>query len=303
MNRTIRHSIAFILLVILSFGKAHSQDWMSSFEAAKRLAMVQDKMILMVWEGATLEPYPVIVEDESGKSALVEDLFDAPFLSRMIWKYFVPVSVGEDLYPEIYDSIKDRRDYMYMSKFNDGSLKVMDANGNILNVKPNYDEVQDITELIQIYYHNTQGLQPDLRHYGKMQNFTTAFRLGIKYIDMAIYSNDKARSEIIKLSEIYLKEAEQFLGTEDYENELALLQKLELIRLKQELVLDKPKRVLRRLNRLEPSEVHKSNEALVAFLYLTAYRVLKDENSARKWRPKLSLDRLEISQRIIDNNK
>lgn len=303
MNRIVRHSIIGMVFMLMSGHICQSQDWITSLDAAKRLALVQNKMILMVWEDATLDPFPVIIEDENGKSARINDLFDAPFLSKMIWEYFIPVSVGESMYDQLNVAIRDERTYEYMSKFNDDSIKIMDANGNILNVKPNYDAVLNLTELIRTYYLNTSALQSDLGNYKKERSYATALHLGMKYIDFAIYCHPEVRNEVLKLSDIYLKEAEQLLEIGDLDNTSVLKQKLNFIILKQQLILDKPKRVIRQLNRIESSEVDETNEPLLAFLYLTSYRLLKDETSAKVWRPKVSLVNLEKSQQIININK
>lgn len=303
MNKRIKHLVLGFLFMLMTFQVCQSQDWMTSLDAAKRLALVQNKMIFMMWEEATLRRFPVIIENDKGSALLVDDLFESDFLNAKIWEHFVPVSVSESMYAELYDDFKKRRNDIFMAKLSDNSVKIIDVNGNILNVNPDYDGVLNLSKLISTYYLNTTFLNPNLSNYSKQQNFTTAFRLGIKYTDLAIYSNAKARPEVVKLSNLYLEEAQEYLENGDFDNKPGLLQKLELIELKQQLILNSPRKVIRKLNRLEPSEIDETNESLVAFLYLTAYRVLKDEESASVWRPKVTLINLEKSKKIIDNNK
>lgn len=303
MSYHLRHIVVAILITISLSNMCQSQEWLTSLDAAKRLALIQDKMILMMWEDAIIDPFPVIIEDESGKSVVVDDLFEAPFLNRIIWEHFIPVSVSESMYPKLYDAIIGKRSNTYMEKFYDDSIKIMDVNGNILNIEPRYEEILNFTELISTYNLNISILKPDLVNYSEEQNFTTAFDLGAKYIDLAIYSNSSARSEILKLSNVYFEEAQSYLKAVAVADKVTLVQKLNLMTLLQQLVLDKPKKVLRQLNKIEHSEIHESNEPLVAFLYLTAHRALKDENNAREWRSKVSLGNLEKAKQIIDNNK
>lgn len=289
--------------MLINVQKVQSQDWMTSWEAAKRLALVQNKMIFMMWEEATLQQFPVIVEDSQGNDLIVDDLFNSELLNTKIWEHFVPVSLSESMYSELYDAIKNEREYTYLAKFSDNSVKIMDVNGNILNVQPDYDGMLNLSKLINTYYLNTSILQPDLSNYLKSENFTTAFRLGIKYIDLAMFSSVDAREEVIKLSNLYLEQAKAFMEDRNFESEAGLLQKFELMQLKQQLILNRPKKVLRQLNRLEPAEVDSTNEALVAFLYLTAYRMLGDEESASTWRSQVPLAELEKSKQIIDINR
>lgn len=299
MKKTIRN-VVLVVIVMMSIGhNGYSQEWFTSLDAAKRLAMVQDKLIFMMWEESTLGAFPVIIEDESGKSAVVDDLFEAQFLNRIIWEHFIPVSVSESMYPKLYEEIKGKRSYNYINKFNDDSVKIMDVNGNILNIEPDYDDLLNITKLIRTYYLNTSLMKQDLSNYRKEQNLTTAFRLGVKYIDMAMYCNAKARPEVIALSNLYLEEVQTYLNSDTYDDEQALIQKLELMNLLQQLVLNKPRRVLRKLDKIDASEIHNTNESLVAFLYLTAHRVLKDEKSASVWRSKVSLVNLKKAEQII----
>ncbi|WP_204346381.1 hypothetical protein [Psychroserpens algicola] len=294
-----------VLLVLCLVGFASqickSQEWLTSLDAAQRLALIQDKMVLMVWEEATTYPYPVLVEDASGRKVLVENLFEADYLNTWIWNHFVPVIVSESDYAKLFEDIDGKRKATYINKFNDDSIKIMDINGNIVNTKPVYDEFLNLSAHIRKYYINTAFLKGELLNYFNDKNFNTSFYLASKYIDAAIYLNKDVRSEVIELSSLYLQEANQFLSAENLDNKNGLAQKLELLSIYQDLVLNRPRKVLRQLNRIEPTEIDQSNEAMVAFLYLTAHRDLKDEKSASIWRSKVSLLNLKKAKDIITN--
>jgi hypothetical protein len=296
-----RKIVLFLCIVFSVLQVCHSQEWLTSLKAAKRLALVQDKMVLMIWEESTTYPFPVIVKDVNGDKVVIENLFEADFLNEWIWKHFVPVIVSEDHYNDLLGEIYGKRKLVYMNKFNDDSLKIIDINGNILNTTANYDEFLNMSELIGKYYINTSFLKAELINYSTHKNFTTAFYLSKKYIDSAIYLDKDVRYELMQLSNIYLEEARAFLSIGNMENKAGLDQKLELLEIYQDLVLNKPRRVLRLLKRMEKTEIDNSNESMVAFLYLTAHRVLKDEKSASAWRSKVSLVNLEKANAIITN--
>jgi hypothetical protein len=141
-----------------------------------------------------------------------------------------------------------------------------------------------------------------LTSYRKQQNFETTLNLASKYIELAIFTIEPARQDIITASDIYLAEAQDYFLNDVMENKLAMIEKIKLLKIKQELILNRPGKVLRMLKRMDVTNADNINEELVAFLYLTAHRVLKDEGNAAKWRSKLSLINLKMSNQIISNS-
>ncbi|RIA10412.1 hypothetical protein OE09_2276 [Flavobacteriaceae bacterium MAR_2010_72] len=290
-----------ICLLVLTVNFCQSQEWMTSLDAAQRLAYVQDKLVFMLWEEATLDPYHVSVEYEKGVDAIV-NLFENEKLNELIWKYFVPVKVSESEYSEWYNQIKDKRYQNYIDKFNDDTIKIMDINGNIINTSLFYGDYLDIAKFISNYALNTSVLKGELNGYRKVKNFYSAFRLASKYMDVAVLVNRAIKHEIVDLSTIYLEEAEHYLIEGETDNFKTLKQKVDLLKLKQDLILNNPKKVLRKLKRLDDSEIEEENESLIEFLYFTSYLLLKDEINAREWRSKLSLVNLTKANLIFKNN-
>lgn len=295
--------VLLLCIVCSTLQVSNAQEWLTSLEAAKRLALVQDKMVLMIWEEASTYPFPVIVDDASESKVVVDNLFEAEYLNKWIWNHFVPVIVSESNYADLFEAIDGKRTLTYMNRFSDDSIKIMDINGNIINTKSNYDEFLNISELIRKYFINTSFLKGELINYSKQQNFTTTYYLTLKYIDAAIYLNKEVRPEVIELSTIYLKEAKVHLANGNMDNKVALAQKLQLLEIYQSLILNRPRKVLRLLKRIDNTQIDRTNEAMVAFLHLTAHRVLKDEKSASVWRSKVSLVNLKKANDIITNSQ
>ncbi|WP_152604795.1 hypothetical protein [Psychroserpens jangbogonensis] len=286
------------LLFFGSFSVCQSQEWMTSLDVAKSLAFVQDKLLFVIWEDTSFQEYPVLIRNEKGV-AVVDDLFSNEWINETVWEHFVPVIISEHNYAELYNDIKDNRNQVYIDKFNDDSIKIMDINGNIINTTVTYYDYLDIVKFITKYALNTSFLKTELTNYKDQQNFNTAYRLASKHIDFAVLVNDDVRPEIVKLSNYYLNEAESFISNDDTD---PLRQKLELQRIKQTLVLGKAKKVIRQLKRIDISKIDDSNQTLVAFLYFTSYVMLKDENNASVWRSKVSLVNLKKANLIIKNN-
>jgi len=298
----------FILffIVMLSFtmpGNGQSQEWMTTLDAAKRLALVQDKMIFMMWEASTLYPLPVVVNDSEGNIVLVENLFENEELNNIIWKYFVPVKVSESQYAKLLEEIDGQRSSSYIDQFNDDFIKIMDANGNIVNTEFWYEGQKiNFTNFISRYALDTSFLKQELLNYNREKDVNSSFRLATQYIDYAALTNESVRQDIINLSAMYLDEAYNLLPESDIENKQGLEQRLDLLKIKQELVLNHPKKVLRQLKRIDTSEIEPINQSIIAFLYFTAYLSLGDENKASEWRSEVSLVNLEKATIIINNN-
>lgn len=296
--------ILVLIVFVLSVNNlCHSQEWMKSLAIAKRLALIENKMILVMWEEATLYPFPIIMYDDNGRKIFVEDMFDVDEIEEIIWDNFVPVTINETMYSDLFEKIKGKRKLTYIDKFNDDSIKIMDVNGNILNTKSNYDEYINLTEFIRNYALNTSFLQQELLNYRDRKDFYTTFYLASKYVDYAIYAKKEVKKEILNLSDIYFNEAEELLEKEDLKNKTNLEQRFKLLKMKQDLILNNPKKVLRQLKRIEATEIEGANSSLVAFMYLTAHLLLKDETNASEWRSKVSSINMKKAELIVNVNK
>ena len=64
-----------VLTCLLAFGSlsvCQSQEWMTSLDVAKSLASVQDKLLFVIWEDASLQEYPVLIKNENGETVVVD---------------------------------------------------------------------------------------------------------------------------------------------------------------------------------------------------------------------------------------
>ena len=291
-----------LLFLLFAFNLSHSQAWMTNLDIAQKLALTQNKMVLMVWEESTKYPYAVLVNDDAGKTVFVENLFESEILSPLIWKHFVPVIVSEYKYADLYAKIKDNRSQKYIDKFNDDSIKIMDVNGNILNLSSDPDNYQNITTLIQDYSLDTSFLSAELIGYKTEKDFYSAYYLASKYFDFAMYMRATIRPALIDLGIIYLNEASELAINSTIENQQVLTQRVELLSIQQYLIEKRPKKVLRLLKRMDAEHVETNNTAFAAFLYYTAYQILNDETHAALWKSKISSVNLKKAQLLINLN-
>ncbi|MDY2587842.1 hypothetical protein [Winogradskyella aquimaris] len=291
-----------LLLVTLMVSSANAQEWMKNLEVAQALAKVQNKMVLMVWEESTSYEYPVIVRDQQGRTVFIYDLFTDEDVSPLIWEFFVPVIVGEYRYADLYEKIKDKRSQKYIDKFNDDSIKIMDINGNILNLDDSSLDYQNISTLIERYALSTSFIAQELQDYISNKNFYSAYFLGSKYLDLSLYVNRAVRNEVVDLAHIYIEEAERLIKNEAQTERLGLQQRCDLLKLQENLILERPKKVIRQLRKLKKEDIVESNASFIAFLYYTAYMSMDKPEDAEEWKSQISSVNLKKAQLIINLN-
>ena len=295
-----------ILLLVISLMMTtigHSQEWFTSLEIAKKLAKAQDKMLFVMWEDAIGDYYPVTINDKNGYDIIV-NLSDSEQLASKIWDYFIPVLMLDSDYEEISKNIKETRGIKYFNKLVDDSIKIMDINGNILNINTSIEyNYENISEYINLYALNTSFIKKELGNYFNDKNSTSAFLLASKYQDFAILVNHGVRPELLLLANIYFNESKKQLEVSDFKNKLAFLQKIELLKIKEFLILKKPKKARRFLKRMEEEPIDKINQSLYSFLNYTTFTLLKVEEKAELWKSKISLVDLRKAQLIININR
>ena len=294
-----------LLLLCLFLGisaNCLAQDWFTSFDVAKRLAIVQNKMLLVMWEDTLNYPYYVLIKDTNGQ-LVIANLNQNDAVNETIWEYFVPVILLEDDYSQFLDELKDLAGMAYMDKLNDDSIKIMDVNGRILNTNFSSLNTENLTTMIDLYALNTTYINSYLRNYLKEANFNTALALAYKYQDFGIFAKkNKTRMEIVGLADLYFKEARFFMQKEDISNEKAFLQKMDLLEIKSALIQSKPKRAKRLLKKYSTSDIDKINEGLFVFLKYTTFMILDEREEAGFWKDKLSEVDLRKAHLIININ-
>jgi len=294
-----KRSILCFFIFLGSLSTLQAQEWMTNLDFAKKLATTQNKMLFVMWESATLIPYPVLVSNDKGELYFVENLFDSEELNRLIWEHFIPVSVNEDHYEGMYDAIEERRSQLYLDKFNDDSIKIMDANGTILNMESLNEDPLNLTNLIATYALDTSFLSLELKNYAAKPDFYNTYYLSSKYLDFAMYANSAIRPELLEVSMVYLNDAVAKIPQAQEQDRALLQQRSELLELEYYLLLNNPKKVIRNLKRLDDDEIDNANTGFVAFLYYTSYRLIQEIDNSKQWMAQVSTVDLKKSDLIV----
>ena len=280
------------------------QNWLNSLEVAKSYARNHNKLILMVWSQASKHPFSGIVKNNEGKVVFVENIYTSAAILDLFWKNFIPVIVDEEVYQALLVDIEEKRNRKYIDLFNDNSLKIMDANGNIIGTSGVDTITLNLSEFILKYSLDTSYLKQELINYNKEKNFYSSFYLASKYIDYSVYVNKKVRPEILKLAKVYFDEAKLLLKKEEkLKYRSIIFQRIELTILKQDLINGKANKVLKSLKKISKNQIENSNQPLFNFLYYTAYRLKSNKEEFSKIEKYLSLFNKRQSQHIIDINR
>lgn len=298
----------FFLIIFNSITFCNAQEWFTSLEVAKRLALVQDKMLFVMWEGSVEYEFSVFLSHSNRVSEVV-DLRNSEYINQMIWDNFVPVLLPEYEYSEFSDQVKKTRGLKYYNKLIDDTIKIMDVNGNILNI----DDTEDINYFFDIngnlkivnfinrYALNTSYLRQELENHLRDKNLNSTFYLASKYLDYAIFVKKKLRPEIIAMANIYFDDVETYLEQGNIDNSLAIHQRLELLKLKEDLILNQPKKVKRLLKKLDEENIDKINYSLFSFLNYTTFMLLNKTENTALWKDKVSSIDLRLAGLILNN--
>lgn len=278
-----KKSVFALLLCVFVTSFSWSQEWLTSFKFAKRLALMEDKMILAVWENSASYAYPVLIEDNKGIKYEVK-LFEDENANKLVWEYFVPVIISESNYDQLAEDYLKDKSYQYKERFNDDFLKVMDPNGNIINTKA-LDEygILNLTRLIRSHALNLSFLKSEMTGYFENKSFSSAFRLAVKYLDFATYAKDDVKKDIVNLSDIYMNEAKTLLEKSNFDNKSALTQKIELLDLNKDLILGRHRKVYRALKKTNETSIDKINKSLYAFLQYASLKGIGKIEESLKW--------------------
>lgn len=303
-----KKAILLFLITFSSLNICNAQEWFTSFEVAKRLALLQDKMLFVMWEGSFEYEFPVIIFDNKGTAEIIM-LSKNELVDELIWKYFVPVKLPEYEYSIFSNQVKEKRGINYYNRLIDDGIKIMDVNGNILNTDNSLDKFYFINEagyliiadFISSYALNTSYIKQELINYSREKNFISTFYLAAKYLDFAIFVKKELRPQIIAMANLYFEESKIYLEQEKTENSLALLQRFDLMKIKEELILNNPRKALRMLKRIDEETVDTINSSLFSFLNYTTFILLNKENDAALWKSKVSSLDIKMTGIILNN--
>ena len=271
--------LMLISLMLLSAGSAKAENWMTSLEDAKMIALTTNKFILVDFWAPWCKPCKRM-EIESWSDLNVQVLMN----------YFVPVKIDIDIERQLAHNY-DVKSIPY--------IFIMDANGKVIHKELGYKSKSQVISFLKEFTLSSEFMAIDLINYHKNQNMANSFRLGAKYQDFSLRLDRSLKRDFLTVSQDYFNEAKKYLKEKESADNLRLIQKIELYEINEFLILDKADKALRQLEKIDLLETN--NEDFYNFLNFVAHSILKDDR-VEYWTAKVDENSIKKAQLYLNKN-
>ncbi|MEL4308188.1 thioredoxin domain-containing protein [Joostella sp. CR20] len=255
-------SICTLLVVFLSVYNGYSTNWLSSFEDAQKLALVQNKLIVVDFWATWCGPCKKM-DSDAWHTNEVGDMMNN----------FIPLKVDIDTQTNL------ARRYGIKAIPN---VYIMDANGEIVADSKGYMDKVELLNFLDDFVLNTSYVNKELVNYFQRQNFANSLRLAKRYIDYSLLVDDKVKNNFFSVSNVYLDKANKML-----ENQPKFEEKIELLKMTIDVYRGNHKKVVRKLAKTDEATIDPINKADYYFINYCVCRSNNEADQASEWLDKL----------------
>lgn len=256
------------MVFFLSFNSIQANNWLTSFDEGQKIALATDKLLLVDFWASWCGPCKRM-DSESWSKDDVKVLMDN----------YVPVQIDIDRQKELATKYNVRGiPYIF----------IMDGNGQVIYQEMSYKRKDEVIEMLKKYALNTSFLRQDLINYFKKPDFATSFRLAAKYQDYSLHLDDNIKRNFLQVSRKYFDEASSFLKKSNLGNKEMFEKKMELYSIQEQLILNKSKKALKMLGKINSDTLEEANISMFNFLNYIVHKQIEDEENANLWFRKMT---------------
>jgi len=261
-----KKSLVLLIIVLLSLNTLKADNWLNSFEDAKKIALATNKLVLVnVW-------YPKVDCKKMDKESWVDNDVQA------LMSHFVSVKVN------VLEMKKKGYDYKQLIHNLDREIKlegspiilIIDGNGNKLFKQVGYLSKEEIVNLLKRYAKVTKFIGEELIDFYNADSFLNTFTMAVKYQEFSMKNNIDFKDDFLKNSNTYFKTAKRLLRFLKQPEKQFFKQRIELHDIQKNLILNKSKKALRQLERISKKGIDDKN---ISFYNLLQYIANKGEGN------------------------